>query len=87
MTANDGGKLRPYARLSELKAGSLVRFHGQDLPYCLEPDKFYTVTEADGELWVHCKHERHALHSYQDWTGELKGVYHVKEDEVPYDYR
>lgn len=91
MIANDGGKLRPYAKLSELKTGSLVQFHGQDLPYCLERDKFYTVTEENGDLYVCCKHAKHTLSAHKDWSGEngdlLIGVYHVKEDEVPYDYR
>ncbi len=65
---------RPYARLSELKAGDTVTIDGDFT--CLKPWTQHVVKEGGIGLYVECKEGEHHLAGQQGGPGDhCTGVY------------
>jgi streptogramin lyase len=64
---------REYARLSELRVGETVEVDRHFAGF----EKYRTVLEDDGRLWVLCNEGRHFLDGELTPDGSLLGVYKV----------
>lgn len=68
---------RPWAKLSELKAGDVVEIDSSFT--CMTPNQKYTVYEdRKGEFAILCNEGKHWLCGNEPAPDSIIGVYHAK---------